>query len=105
MTPKKFSGETKAKQEGGIMKNKTKAKQTGRGALWKTKCPPCSWMKNMFHKVTSTYTANFWQVIPWGAGVVAGGFLLHLSIWILVKSPVIYINILHKILTPSWNGL
>ncbi len=62
-------------------------------------------MQNMLYKVTSTYTANFWQVITWGAGVVGGGFLLHLSIWILVKSPIIFINTLHKILTTSWNGL
>jgi hypothetical protein len=64
-----------------------KPRQTGTGALWKTKCPPCFWMKNMLYKATSTYTANFWQVIPWGAGVVGGGFLLHLSIRVLVKSP------------------
>ncbi len=35
-----------------------KPRQTGRGALWKTKCPPCSWMKNMLSKITSRYTAK-----------------------------------------------
>ncbi len=83
------------------MKNETPSQnwrnqgKQGGGALWKTKCPPCSWMKNMLYKVTSTYTANFWQVITWGAGVVGGGFLLHLSIWVLVKSSInfnIYIS-------------
>jgi hypothetical protein len=38
------TGETKANREG--------------GALWKTKCPPCSWMKNMLYKVTSRHTAK-----------------------------------------------
>jgi len=41
-TSQKFSGETEAKQEGGIMKNE--ANQEG-GHCEKLKCPPCSWMK------------------------------------------------------------
>jgi len=49
---------------------------------------------------------KLWQVITWGAGVEGGGFLLHLSIWVLVKSLIIYIYIyIPQILTTSWNGL
>ncbi len=66
MTCQKFSGETKAKQEGSLWKKErpslpklAKPRQTGRGALWKTKFPPCSWMKNMQYKVTSRYTAKY----------------------------------------------
>jgi hypothetical protein len=40
-----------------------KTKQTGSGALWKTKCPPCYWMK----KYASRYIAKF----------IAGHCILH----------------------------